>query len=411
MLSNAAANALLEDARGAARPRRLRPGHHRSAEGARHHPQPDPALRVPAARCRDPRRPCCVTSGTERASRSTTTRSRWPSAGAGARPATPSRPWTRWWRSGAADERPARRFDEVTRGPGRRRRRVRARRRGRAARGGLGPPAAGGGAGRRAAAGLPADPRPRISPRPPAPTGRGSRRRGSRWGSARWSGEWRRWAAPRSRCATLPMPGSFSRSPWCASSVPSSTSPRRRLSSGWPVSSAPSGRPRRRSRLDPPGTAPPAPSSTAPPGTAPPERPGEGRALGRRAAPLRPAGSGAAKGSGGARASDRRALGGRRCCRGATLPGPRQRRRGLGRPHPAWPAGPGQGALQRRAVRRGERAGRPTFALPNAAHRDRCEDVRPVVETALSEYFGTNRCRSGSWSRARRTPRTPVARP
>ncbi len=27
------------------------------------------------------------------------------------------------------------------------------------------------------------------------------------------------------------------------------------------------------------------------------------------------------------------------------------------------------------------------FALPNAAHRDRCEDVRPLLETALSEYF------------------------
>ncbi len=27
------------------------------------------------------------------------------------------------------------------------------------------------------------------------------------------------------------------------------------------------------------------------------------------------------------------------------------------------------------------------FALPNVAHRDRCEDVRPLLETALSEYF------------------------
>ena len=38
-----------EDARGAARPRRVRAGHHRPAEGAAHHPQPHPALRVPPA--------------------------------------------------------------------------------------------------------------------------------------------------------------------------------------------------------------------------------------------------------------------------------------------------------------------------------------------------------------------------
>ena len=55
MLSTAASNALLEDAGGAARPRRLRPGHHRSPEGAPHHPQPDPALRVPPPRAGDAR--------------------------------------------------------------------------------------------------------------------------------------------------------------------------------------------------------------------------------------------------------------------------------------------------------------------------------------------------------------------
>ena len=38
-----------EDARGAAGPRGVRAGHHRSAEGAAHHPQPHPALRVPPA--------------------------------------------------------------------------------------------------------------------------------------------------------------------------------------------------------------------------------------------------------------------------------------------------------------------------------------------------------------------------
>jgi hypothetical protein len=40
-----------QDPRGAARPRGLRAGHHRPAEGAAHHPQPDPAFRVPAAVC------------------------------------------------------------------------------------------------------------------------------------------------------------------------------------------------------------------------------------------------------------------------------------------------------------------------------------------------------------------------
>lgn len=32
--------------------------------------------------------------------------------------------------------------------------------------------------------------------------------------------------------------------------------------------------------------------------------------------------------------------------------------------------------------------GMATFALPNAVHRDRCEDVRPVVEAALAAQFG-----------------------
>ncbi|HZI38090.1 MAG TPA: hypothetical protein VFF24_07270, partial [Acidimicrobiia bacterium] len=29
------------------------------------------------------------------------------------------------------------------------------------------------------------------------------------------------------------------------------------------------------------------------------------------------------------------------------------------------------------------------FALPNAIHRDRCEEVRPEVEAALAAHFGT----------------------
>ena len=33
-------------------------------------------------------------------------------------------------------------------------------------------------------------------------------------------------------------------------------------------------------------------------------------------------------------------------------------------------------------------AGTPTFALPNAIHRDRCEEVRAEVEAALAAHFG-----------------------
>ncbi len=46
----------VEDARGTAGPRGLRAGHHRSPEGGAHHPEPHPALRIPAPRPRDPRR-------------------------------------------------------------------------------------------------------------------------------------------------------------------------------------------------------------------------------------------------------------------------------------------------------------------------------------------------------------------
>ena len=49
MLSRGGVQRPAEDARGAARPRGVRAGHHRPAEGAAHHPQPHPALRVPPA--------------------------------------------------------------------------------------------------------------------------------------------------------------------------------------------------------------------------------------------------------------------------------------------------------------------------------------------------------------------------
>ena len=49
MLSTGGVERAAEDARGAAGPRGVRAGHDRSAEGAAHHPQPHPALRVPPA--------------------------------------------------------------------------------------------------------------------------------------------------------------------------------------------------------------------------------------------------------------------------------------------------------------------------------------------------------------------------
>ena len=61
-----------QDARGTARPRRVRAGHHRPAEGAAHDPQPHPALRVPAAAARRPRPTTCATSSPTPTSGSTT---------------------------------------------------------------------------------------------------------------------------------------------------------------------------------------------------------------------------------------------------------------------------------------------------------------------------------------------------
>ena len=49
--------------------------------------------------------------------------------------------------------------------------------------------------------------------------------------------------------------------------------------------------------------------------------------------------------------------------------------------------GPGQGPVRRRPFR-GSDDGAAVFALPNAAHCERCGEVRPVVEEALSAHFG-----------------------
>ena len=96
MLSTPASNALLKTLEEPPRPRRLRAGHHRPAEGAPHHPQPDPALRVPAARARNAWRSCSARCGETPTSIFPTRRWTWPSGAAGARPATRSPCSTRW---------------------------------------------------------------------------------------------------------------------------------------------------------------------------------------------------------------------------------------------------------------------------------------------------------------------------
>ena len=96
MLSTRGVQRAAEDPRGAPGPRRLRAGHHRPPEGAAHHPEPDPALRVPPARARDASASCSTRCAGTPTSTCPTRPSTWPCAGAGDRPATPSRCSTRW---------------------------------------------------------------------------------------------------------------------------------------------------------------------------------------------------------------------------------------------------------------------------------------------------------------------------
>ena len=96
MLSTAASNALLKTLEEPPGPRGLRAGHHRRPEGAAHHPQPDPALRVPASRARHPGRAAAPDPRRGRPRPGRRRRSTPPSAGAGVRPATPCRRSTRW---------------------------------------------------------------------------------------------------------------------------------------------------------------------------------------------------------------------------------------------------------------------------------------------------------------------------
>ena len=108
-------------------------------------------------------------------------------------------------------------------------------------------------------------------------------------------------------------------------------------------------------------------------------RPGEGSAVERSASARFELGGGSAGGSDGTRAPEIPTLAGRRRCGGASLPGPGHRRRGLGRSHPAWPARPGQGVLQRGAVRRGGPGGgllRPPQRRPSRPLRGRSPAAR-----------------------------------
>jgi len=137
----------------------------------------------------------------------------------------------------------------------------------------------------------------------------------------------------------------------------------------------------------PPGTAPPAPSSTAPPGTAPP-RTAQAKAAPSGAAPRRSGSPAAAPPK--APAAPEPPTAGPSEGGGAAETPPFPDRDSVVE---AWgdhilrglPARAKAFCSAGRFVEVDE--GAAYFALPNAAHRDRCEDVRPLLETALSEYF------------------------
>ena len=277
------------------------------------------------------------------------------------------------------------------------------------ARGRMGSPATGGGAGRRPAPGLPGRAGARAGGAGAEPVRSG--RSGS--GCRGWSGPWKRWVGPRSRCATRPTPG------WCSrwrlvrlarpelDDSPAALGDRlarveRALAGG--VAAAATGEPpatprvpaphrergrrsrrglsrrsrwqRPRQRRAPPiglrgpcrrhraqqAPAPRAPAQQAPAQPAPPvpQAPVE-------EAPVAPA------------ALDRDIAG-----------------RGLGRSRAARAAGPGQGALQRRPVRGGR--GRPGGVRP--AQR---RPPRPVRRGAAARRGGAGRPLRGS-----RAPRLEV---
>ena len=304
MLSTAASNALLKTLEEPPDARRVRAGHHRSAEGAAHHPQPHPALRAAPAvgRRAEPRSPRYIIedAGLDVSPDGASTTSCGPVPG---RPATWSRPSTRWSSSGGLPD-DADALDELVealceRDTGRALVAVELAHRRRAQ-----PPAA------RRAADLPAarrvPGRHEDGPHPPARArpgagrgpGRAARRRPAPPGPSRCS------ARPSSASRTRPTSASRSRWRWCGSPDPRPTPRSRpcvdrvaRLERGLPADAAPRRRPPPAARVPPPRPRARPPSRRRPSDPPNPVGPAAGRrpsrprrrAAGRPARPPGPA--------------------------------------------------------------------------------------------------------------------------
>ena len=419
MLSTRGVERPAEDPGGAAGPRGLRAGHHRSAEGAAHHPQPHPALRVPAARPRDPGRPAGQDVRRD------------------AHLDVPDEALDLAVRRGRGSARDALsvldqvaasdtvdddlpELDEVVEA-------LAERDVGRAlvavahlTSAGFSPQQLAGDLVDHLRQGFLALVAPDLVAVAGAERDAAGRagRAGSDWPP--WSGPWRCWARPRSPCGTPPIPGSTSRWPWSAWPTPR---PMTRPRPCWPGSSASSA-----GRAGPPRPPAPAPAHRSGadgrprpphPSTGPgrpsrrPAGPGTGRSRPprppvRRAAPQdpgcgppasrprrrRPPASARRRSAGpagpGDRAPGRRPPAAPVAAAGdpsRALPDPRPAGPGLGRPrHRSAPA-QGQGPVPGgRFV--GVEEDRAVFGLPNEIHRTRCEEVRGEVESALAEHFG-----------------------
>ena len=457
MLSNAAANALLKTLEEPPGPRGVRAGHHRSAEGAADHPQPDPALRVPPARCRHPgraaarrARPGAGLALDDEALAVAVRRGRGlgPRRALGARPGgrRPGRPTMPAPRSTSVleplCEEDAGRVLVAVAAP---------------ARGRLGPPAAGGRAGRRAPPGVPGCAWPPSS----------ARRR--RRAATRLAAQADRLGLPRLVRAMEvagPGPGRHARRPGPpggAGGGPGPPGPTRSSTTrpppwptGWPGSNGPSAERRAagtRARPPPPRPSPAGAASrptAGVAGAAGPARPRRARSPGAgaidRPGPPRPAPA-SAPGTEPAPPPRRRppspppapprppVLPHRHQRRAAGRrppppPAPRRRpptgacrdrdrmRRGVGRSHAADPAGPGQGPLQRRPVRRRRGRGgglrpaqrRPPRPLRGGAAGGRGGAGGPLRQPGRAAP-GRGRLGDGAHDRRRRRPADrPAAR-
>ena len=464
MLSNAAANALLKTLEEPPGPRGVRAGHHRPPEGPSHDPQPDPALRVPPARCRHPGRAAARRAGPGRPGPRRRGARRWPCGGAAARPATRCRPSTRWPPSGSADDaRPelaeVRRGAVATRMPGRLLVAVAALRRGRAGDPSSWPPSWSTTCARRSWSALAPELGRRAGRR--ARAARSARPTASGWRG--WCGPWRCSGRAQVDMRDAPDPRVVLEVALVRLARPSSTTRSPPWPTGWPAveRASAAGHRRRRRRARRPADRPP-PSPAAPPaGPTDAGSAGGGKRtrptlpLPRRGAPPTPAVDGGPAGSGERRTGARAGTGPgsaparlRRRPRqppvataappptGSPVPTataePRRRRPPPAAPRPPPPsahraARPGHACSSRRGATTCSASlparakalfsagrfvavedGAAAFALPNAAHRDRCEDVRPVVEEALAAHFG-GRCRCAWWWTT--APTAPAGRP